>query len=418
MTINNKHIVLLLLGVCSMLSGVNGQPGFAWKAAIDPVPHNGFYRIALPPALLAKCYYEGTVPKDLRLFTEEGRGVTYVFQPDHVPLQDDNFENLPLMATSIDDKSRLSVVVENTTGELRARLVLVIRNTDVCQQVTISGSDDNKQWFVIRDHISLNCHFKSTDGQFLQDIDIAPSRYRYFKITTGSKDQLPVNIRKVGVWKKQPVRMPVVQQLQATAIQQKDSTDGISYISAVFPEPTLLDQLRIGITGTKFYKREFTMRVRKNGSWQVLGPMMLQTGKEPVYPVGLVADTVLFEIYNQDNPPLKVDSIYAGMITRYLLAYLDSGTRYELQWGNPLAVLPRYDLDSFLDSIGTNIGTAILQPSVAKPALPAEEWRGRKKENRLFIWLALAAALLILLFLTFKMTRKVGTASGDELEHE
>ncbi len=420
MTTGSKWYNTCLL-FAGLLTGsiANGQDGFAWRAPVDAISHTGFYKIPLSPGLLGRCILDGGIPKDLRIIsTGEGKPVPYVFQADQAVSSAGNFEALPLIASSIDNKNRLSVAVENKDTQLLSHLVLVIRNTEVCQSITLSGSDDNRQWFVIREHILLNCHFKSVNGQFLQDIDMTPVKYRFFKVTTEGENQLPVNIRKIGTWKSKPAPMPGFISLPEPTLRQRDSSDNISRVGVYFPTKVLIDQLKIGVSGTRFYKREFMIKVHTGGSWHMHGPMLLQTGQALAYPVGEVADSLSIDIINGDNPPLQVSTVSGETANRFLVAYLDSGVQYQLYLGNTRAATPEYDLNFFLDSIGTGIRTATPGRLTAVKDAADARGQGTRKENRWLVWLALGAALLALLFFTFKMTKQIGNNQDESLTEE
>jgi hypothetical protein len=408
------YFILLLMSMFGAATAP-AQQDYRYQAPIPQVSVAGFYKISLPEELISRCAFEGNRPRDIRLFSRSGSIVPYIFEMDQPILQDNSFTVLPTIDSLVDDKSRLSVVVQNTGMLMRDALVLVIRNTEVCQSITLSGSDDNKRWFVIREHVPLNCHFKATEGQFIQTITMPPSRYAFFRVTTEGENKLPVNIRKIGVWNTaSPPVTPVYTTLPTPYLQQQDSTDGQSYILAAFPRVCQIDQLKLEFTGSRFYKREMTIRTRQGSGWQIAGPMVLQTGTSNRYPFSGITDSIWIVIQNGDNPPLKCTGVIGETIPRYLLAYLDADTVYHLHVGNAGAKLPRYDLDFFYDSAGVRIGTLSLGAVTDKGSVNRTT-EATEHKSRWLIWLALGAALGVLLFFTFAMLRKIGAASDDDL---
>jgi hypothetical protein len=138
------YFILLLMSMFGAATAP-AQQDYRYQAPIPQVSVAGFYKISLPEELISRCAFEGNRPRDIRLFSRSGSIVPYIFEMDQPILQDNSFTVLPTIDSLVDDKSRLSVVVQNTGMLMRDALVLVIRNTEVCQSITLSGSDDNKQ---------------------------------------------------------------------------------------------------------------------------------------------------------------------------------------------------------------------------------------------------------------------------------
>jgi hypothetical protein len=87
-----KRYSFLLIGISIVLLGpispTQAQGIFAYRTALDPVPADGFYQIALPPELISKCRPD---MGDLRLLGPGNRFVSYALkdsQEARVPTED------------------------------------------------------------------------------------------------------------------------------------------------------------------------------------------------------------------------------------------------------------------------------------------------------------------------------------------
>ena len=111
-------------------------------------------------------------------------------------------------------------------------------------------------------------------------------------------------------------------------------------------------------------------------------------------------------IENDDNRPLQLNGIEAWQLTRYMKTYLEQGHKYRLVYGDSIAVAPVYDLNYFVDSIPKVLPTLVVLESkeqVTPLTNNAIEKSLSWYENKLFIWIAIIAIILLLSFMSWKM---------------
>jgi hypothetical protein len=133
--------------------------------------------------------------------------------------------------------------------------------------------------------------------------------------------------------------------------------------------------------------------------------VILQTGSNEWLPVATQAKQVTVVISNEDNPPLIIASAEGLVKKQTLYAWLEKGKRYTLYVGDSLAKNPSYDLVYFKDLIRENA------PEITLGTI--EKIRINKVSNKTsalnktIVWVAMGAALLALLFITFRFTGEV-----------
>jgi hypothetical protein len=113
------------------------------------------------------------------------------------------------------------------------------------------------------------------------------------------------------------------------------------------------------------------------------------------------------EVRNEDNPPLTVTAINAYQLYTYVIAWLEPSDRYSLVLGDSLATAPHYDLGAFSDSIGKAVLSLSPGP-LHENGRPLPEGPASGK-GKLILWSAIGIVLLVLLFLTLRMTKKVSS---------
>jgi len=292
-------------------------------------------------------------------------------------------------------------------------LLLIIKNTDADRSVTLSGSDDNQNWFVIKEHIYLNSFFSSDTDKFVQALVFPKSNYHYFKIIINGKDVLPVNIVKAGVYE-QSLHSGKYIPLPVPALLQKDSVDKYSYVFIQFSNFYFVDRLMLEIRGPKFYNRKVEAYTGHIGSQVLLGSFTISSDKEPVLSISAKTNHLLLKISNDDNPPLQINNITAFQLNKYLLAYLEKNNAYQLMFGDSAAIAPVYDLESFKDSIAGN-ASVLHYGAIEKNISAGKKSIQEPNDNKAIIWIAIGAAIFILLLLTYKLTGEIKNKPDDSL---
>ena len=142
----------------------------------------------------------------------------------------------PILYKRLEADKQTHIVAENVLGAPINHLALTIKNTEASRQISISGSDDLKQWFVIQENINLKNLYASDADSVLQEITFPNSHYRYFKIIVLGKEILPFNLTGISVriYRRKPDVDYVL--LPDPLIRQTDSSDGFSYLRLQFRE--------------------------------------------------------------------------------------------------------------------------------------------------------------------------------------
>jgi len=401
---NLKHnIFLFLLCCCSWLSN-RAQEGFRSKAILDSVPASGFYQVNLLPALSASLQPD---MRDIRIVDAAGKQVPYILKSDLPVFKDNRFTELPILSVKKEKDGQTHVVIENTRHLVLEELLLIIKNTDADRTVTLSGSDDNQQWFVIKEHIYLNSFFSNESDRYVQTLIFPASSYRFFKIIINGKDLLPLNIVKAGVYE-QSLRTGKYGPVPAPLLTQKDSSDKFSYVWLQFANHYFIDKLVLQLKGPRFYNRAVDIYAGRAGLQQ--GSFTISSGKEAILPVNVKTDRLLLKIRNDDNPALQIDTATAFQLNRYLLTYLEKATAYQLLFADSAASSPVYDLENFKDSIAGN-AMALNYSSIEKNITQVKNTEQKKNDGKILIWLAIGLAVVVLLLLSYKLTGEIKKSS-------
>jgi hypothetical protein len=108
------------------------------------------------------------------------------------------------------------------------------------------------------------------------------------------------------------------------------------------------------------------------------------------------------QLANGDNPPLQIDSVQAWQLNQFLITYLEAGKSFQLLFGDKQAREPDYDLKFFTDSAVKQV-SEIKHLGILSNGLYKTKPEPKKENNTLFIWISIAAALVLLIFMSWKM---------------
>lgn len=390
--------LLLIVMLLPALLFCRAQSGFVYKTALENVKEPGFYKIMLQPETVAKCRKE---LYDIRIFDHNGKQVPYLLRTDYNNYSENNFIELPMLSIQQNTDSQTHVVVENKLNKPLNELTLVIRNTDASRTVTISGSDNQQRWFVIKENIFLDNVSSTGNDRFNQSVQFPASSYKYFTIIINGKGLLPINIMRAGVYEDVRYNSKYVD-LPGPAVYQKDSTDK-SYIRLIFNDEYVIEKIDLNVEGPKFFNRPVFIN---EGYFSEQNAYHLRPDATAISSVNVKAKELNLVIYNEDNPALKIKSAKAYQLNSYLLTWLEPGNTYTMFFGDAAVKAPRYDLQFFKDSIQNNFKEIATGPVTNNPLVSATK-QPKDNHQKTLLWLILAAVGTLLLFFTWRMAKEI-----------
>ncbi len=408
MRINLLYKFLLIYIVIFQLINCQAQsPSFQYKSTLSDIKSASLYKLILSPAIVAKSKNE---LNDIRILNDKGNQVPYILKSDKPEFNEKNFLEFPILTIKKEADKQTHIAIQNKTNSSIDELLLVIKNTDAGRTITLNGSDNQKQWFVIKENIFLSNVFIQEQDRFVQSLSFPNSSYKFFELIINGKDLLPVNIVKVGIYEGVLHNGEFVS-IPEPVIIQKDSSNKLSYISLMFNESYLINKLQLNVQGPKFFRRHVTIR-NDEGFGYPLNDYVLSSDVAASYNTNIKAKKITLVIDNQDNPPIKIQSVKAYQLNKYLLTYLEPGNKYQLVFGDSTVNAPKYDLEFFKDSL-KNTAAEISIGSIVKIDSAKIQPLQAGNKNMLTLWIIIIGVLALLLILTFRMTKEVAKKNND-----
>ncbi len=392
---------------------------YKWQASLDSIATEGFYKIHLPPSIISKLKNDFS---DIRITDKGGKEVPYIFQIEPMVERTVFFKEYKIISQE-KSKKQTTLILENAGKNKIDNINLVIKNADVTKTLRLSGSDNRKDWYVIKDRYTISDVFNHLETSTVKIFDFPLSDYEFFKIEISDSLSPPLNITKAGYYDSNTENAKY-SETEKPIVTQKDCTETkTSYIKISFSEPQLIDRMDFEIDGPHYFMRDCKLAKKEERIRIIQGRIEQRKIQERYFNtikefklssngdnIAYLDDVNTKELYllisNNDNPPLKIKSIRGFEINRTLVAYFQKGN-YKIIFGNEKAQTPNYDLQNFKDSISsfTKITTWNISP-MNIPRKEKEKIAESFFASKIFIWSSLIVVLILLGIMSLKMIKE------------
>ena len=397
-------IIFLLIG---LFIPCFAQKTFKYESAINKISQDGFYKIYLSPEVIARSMADLS---DLRIVSSKGKFLPYAIETE-LPADYENFIAFPTLEAVEEKDSTSVVVIQNVSDRPINTLWVNLKNAAVQRTADLLGSDDRVSWYAIKESISLIEASETKLDHYSQSLSFPTTTYKYLKIKIDNKKKNPLKIIQVGIYQNK-IRPAKFDRLPNPVIIWKDSTNNTSYLKLKFGLNYQLDKLHFQITAPKYYDRAVSIFEIVNGQKTFIKEAKLTSGSGNELYFSAKTNEIQFEIQNDDNPPLTINGIRAYQQSEFIISYLEKGDAYRLLFDDFSAKLPSYDLASFTQK--NKIELPELTHSIVSKN-PDFELRkvNTKPDYKLLMWIGLAIAGLVLLFLTFRMLNEINVKRSE-----
>lgn len=377
-----------------------GAQNFTEKANLQPVTENGFYSIAVTPQLSS---YVTVDYSDLRIADDKNRFVPYIIVSKRPSFIAHNYNRLPIIKNVLGDSGRSELIIKNEMHEKISSLALLIRNAAVNRYATISGSDDQYNWFSILENINLEDRAGINTDKYVQTINFPTSSYTFFKIIIDNRKNNPLNIIEAGSYIDSEYRMEDNYVVNPSPVfVQKDSSDNNTYIDVHQNAAYHIEKISLQIESQGFFERDAEVMNRSG-----IASFKIRTGNIPRLDLPAFNDTAWsIKIYNGDNPPLKINSISLQQRSRNIIAYLQAGKSYHLLMHDSSSTKPLYDLQKFEDSIPAR--PPQLNIISFETINPTSAVISKMTLSSTWLWTLIIVVLVTLGFVTYRLTKEMG----------
>ncbi len=388
--------------------------GYNYYTKLDSIKESGMYKILLSPVINGHLKIDYS---DVRIINASHKWVPHVLSAGTIG--EKNTAKIILPFSKIENAKTNSIYNIQFIGNKLQNISLNIRNTTAARYCTLSGSDTEKDWFVIQDSVLVNPTPSTIDGSNIFTLNFHTSTYKFYKlvILNGNKDPYEINeIATYDMAKKTEIVKNETTNNPATIFTQKDSGK-ISYIKVSQLNAFHFDEIKLAINGSKYFERRMEIFGPTGINHSITNPgklvqsFVFSNSSAFNFKLPLInAIDFYILIYNEDNLPLKITEVETAYNNRYIKTYLEKGNSYRLIMDNEKAEQPNYDIATLnTDEIERVLGINSIEEFPRQKIIIAKE-----ANNKWIVWTVLAAGLLLLLLLTKKLIKEVDKKTKND----
>lgn len=381
---------------------------------LKAVTKNGFYEIVLSPEIRS---YSNRELSDFRIFDSKGNEIPYLIQNSE-KVTSNLFQEYTIISKTVNPKKNTSVIIEIPVDNPNNKISLFIANSNSEKKYTISGSNDQKEWFGISDLQTLTELNSSTEPNVIKTISYPLSNYKFLKFDFDDQKTLPVNILKAGNFITSTQADRVAQIVPKKSLIKENPATKETDIDLLFNRPQVINQIVFEISKPTYYNRKAILykkseRIVKRKSViydEEIVSFELNSKTKNTFDIPEIYEKDFFiKIENHDNPTLKIDSIKFYQKSISIIADLNSDESYVIKTGSKNQNTPDYDLSSFKNSIPAVLPQTSIYDVKHKTADRNQITQKSFWQQSWFMWLCIILGGLTILYFTASLVRDLKT---------
>ena len=334
----------IFLGLIATFLCCNNTFSQQVKGRIE-APQNGWQTITVPQEFRARIGYDAG---KLRIKDQKGNEVPYILKPEQAEKTD--FKPVVYSKISNPADSTESVLIDNSNKQQKQSYTFKIANTSVRKSYSIEGSNGQQSWFSLVSQGYIDQMYNDEQTYTTKSISFPRTDYRFIRITFNNKSSLPINILDVGEIETNVQRTSYEKLRNVSFKLQNDKQHKISLLSISKDHSSPVDYIRLHISTSLPYHREAELYIPDTQPHthktydRTLAYFTLHSGNQDGFAIDPVLDSEFYiKIFNEDNPPLQIDSISLFQKPIQILTNLKQGFTYSLEADSNWHT-PNYDL--------------------------------------------------------------------------
>lgn len=380
------------------------------KATLSKIQKDGFHKITISPEVRS-------VSQDnlayFRILDKNKKEVPFA-NFDNAHHNSLLFQRLDVLSKTRSKDSITSIIVSLNELKNVTELSLVISNTTINKAYSISGSNNQQDWFGLVSNQTLNDLTNANGTTITKSIVLPRNNYKFLRFDFNDKKSLPINVLEIGYYKggRKDIETTYLTDFKYKISQdQKHKKTIITFNSNNFQR---VDGISFDVK-TKLFLRNASVfvnttrkvRKRKENFKLEISSFNLNSNTSNTFQINSFFEKEFtIEIDNQDNQPLDISKIKVFQNTVSVVADLKANEKYEVIIDSTLSH-PNYDLANFTQNISAELPEATISNlkkinSESKDTSEKAFW-----QKPVFLWSAILLTLALLAYFVFNMLKEV-----------
>lgn len=400
-----KCKILILIFFCTCFGFSQSH-----KATLSKIEKDGFHQITISPEIIS-------ASKDnldyFRILDQSNKEV-----PFSICNNSRNnalfFQKLNMLSQSNSNDSITSIIVSLNELKNITELSLIISNTTIKKSYSISGSNNQQEWFGLVSNQLLS-NLNNENGSNVEKIISLPiNNYKFLRFDFNNKKSLPINILEIGYYinGRNDVEKTVLTDFKYKISEDKKHKKTIlTFTSDNFQR---VDGVSFDVT-TKLFLRNASVLVNRTRKVK----KRTETFQKEIASFNLNSNTsnafqfnaffekeFMIEIDNQDNQPIEISKIKIFQNKMFVVADLKKNGTYKIIIDSAFSK-PNYDLANFTQNLSSDLpkATILNVKKINTKINNASEKTFWQKP--IFLWSAILLTLILLAYFVFNMLKDV-----------
>ncbi len=407
-----KHINIFFTFLFFSFYSFSQINSYTFKRKLDSVGVDGYYSIPLSPEITSK---SKSSLNDLRLYQIRENDTIEV--PYLINYKGDKVENKESFFELINTVSNLKCCSFVTLKMNKRRIINTIyfdiEQSNFDKNITVEGSNNNKDWYVIKTHLRITGFYNNSINFKSTSIDFPNAEYEYFRIKLDDDASEKVVIHKAVAYESsvnngEYDKLVVLSKKQTNNKETKTSETVINYGAN-----QIINYIKINcVNKENFYRNiniyksigTFPTAKGKEEAWQLISTGILASDRENKFNLNNSQTTKLkIEVINYDNQPIEITDVEAYSEKIELISKLPLNGLVYLAYGKENEKAPVYDLVHFKSKIPENLNSIKLGKEETK--IEKLEKKSALIENKIWLWVALGSLVLLIGYFALKMLK-------------
>jgi len=405
----NKTFLFVLLFLPCFLSAQ--MKSYDYYRKLNKPSGNDYFSIKILPAIMAK---SKSNLSDIRIYeAREKDTVEIPYILEWLGSTSEEFEVTSQMINeSYREKCCSFATFKFERKESINRIQLKIEEDNFDKSIKIEGSDDNKKWFTIREHLRIVGYSNGETKVKYASLNFPSSEYTYFRLTLDDINSARIKIfdvftmdidtRKPGSYSE----LPIVTRKDSLKKQNKTTEITLDLGQNYFLSHVVLfpkkekDFFRNVNVYCSLGKITSPKGVFEN--WSLEGTGVLRSDDENKFSFfNSNSSKIKIEIFNQDDQPVEIPEIKVFSEDCQLVTQLPVSDNLFLCYGKTNDNSPTYDMAHFEEKIPDKLNAINYGDEVVKASVIAET--NPLFKEKIWLWVILGLVILVIAVFSLRM---------------
>ncbi len=288
---------------------------------------------------------------DIRIISDEGEEIPYKLKLVESKKETVRFEPKLYNLSNIPNEYTEFYLDMGEKTQIINKIHIVTPNKNFSRKVEIWGSDDGKKWLKIIDDTNIFSFYTEDYRTSLTDLNFPDTKRRYLKIVIWNKKEKPLEIEKCWVYDEK-VFEASLDEIPIKIVSRSENYEKrrTEIILDVVYKNVPKKEIHVKFISPGYYRSVSVFGSNDSEDWQRLNSEIIywysKENRNNVISLPQSRQRYLkLFIYNQDDPPLKIEEIYTKGNQQLIYFPAKKNKKYSLFYGNSAARKPTYEFE-------------------------------------------------------------------------